>query len=81
MKKSIWQFVNLPLGGSRTLQQRQVCPVSKAHYQKSKASGGPKEGMWMSLYKGHTLVIKTYFIRPVLSMFFSNTIDYLLHAE
>lgn len=31
--------------GSRTLQQREGCPVSKEHYQKSKASEGLKEGM------------------------------------
>lgn len=45
LKKSIWQFVKLPLRGSRTPQQRQVCPVSSAHYQKSKTRESLKEGM------------------------------------
>lgn len=51
----------------QSLLQREVCPVSKAHYQKSKPKEGLKEGMQMVLHKGHTLVIKTHFIRPVLS--------------
>lgn len=68
VRKSIWQFVTLPLPGSTTMQQKvSGCPVSKAHYQKSKVEEGLKEDMHVSADKGCTLVIKTCFIRPVLT--------------
>lgn len=45
-------------------------PCQQSTLPEIKGREGLKEKMQMSLYKGHTLVITAYFIRPVLSLVF-----------
>lgn len=67
--KSIWQFVKLSLRGApeSTLQR---CRVLRQQSTLSEIKGSRRprgKGMRGPLNKGHTLVIKTHFITPLLS--------------